>query len=262
VLAKWFDLVGAVSRLREVRVLAGFSRIDPYPVSGERVREAIADGNVSPLSRAPLRWLPAAEIRGEGIFLRFRTEAIESWVAASPQLRHRIEILEARSAAIAAQRGYVRDYVITARLLLVHSFAHALIRQISIECGYSSSALRERLFVSEATEGQGPMNGLLVYTGSPDSEGSLGGLVRLADPDLLEAIVLKTIASASWCASDPVCRETDPQVSGERVSGAACHCCLLVPETACEKFNRELDRTLLAGDADGRWVGFFGTGED
>ena len=106
------------------------------------------------------------------------------------------------------------------------------------------------------------MNGVLVYTGSPDSEGSLGGLVRLADPELLEPIVARTLISVGWCGSDPVCLETDPNQSGDRVSGAACHCCLLLPETACEKFNRELDRAVLVGDADRGFAGFFGNGTE
>lgn len=262
-LAPWFDLVGAVSRLREVRALAGFSRIEPYPVSAEKIADAIRDGNVAPLSKGHRNWLPAAEIRGEGLFLRFRTEAIDAWLAANPAINARVAILESRSAAIAADRGYQRDYAITARLLLVHSFAHALIRTISIDCGYSSSALRERLYVSEPAGSRQAMNGVLVYTGSPDSEGSLGGLVRLADPRQIERIVMRALRAARWCGSDPVCLETDPAQSGDRVSGAACHCCLLVPETACEKFNRELDRTMLVGTAEAEpgpgWRGFFGT---
>lgn len=258
-LADWFELVGAASRLREVRALAGFSRIEPYPVSAERVRQAITDGNISPLSRTPRNWLPAAEIRGEGVFLRFRTEAVDAWIADNPELVRRTAVLEARSRHIADQRGYTRDYTVTPRLLLVHAFSHALIRQISVECGYSASALRERLYVAEA-DGTGPsMNGVLIYTGSPDSEGSLGGLVRLAEPELLEPIMLRTLRSAGWCGSDPVCLETDPAQSGDRVSGAACHCCLLLPETACEKFNRELDRAVLVGDADGTFAGYFAT---
>ncbi|WP_152624114.1 DUF1998 domain-containing protein [Cupriavidus sp. IDO] len=265
-IARWFDLVGAVSRLREVRALAGFSRIEPYPVSGERIAAAIREGFVAPLSKSPRNWLPAAEIRGEGLFLRFRSDAIDSWLADNPEIDDRVAVLENRSAAIAGERGYQRDYSITARLLLVHSFAHALIRTISIDCGYSSSALRERLYVSEP-DGQRPaMSGVLIYTGSVDSEGSLGGLVRLADTAQLKRIVLRTVRSAKWCGSDPVCLETDPAQSGDRVSGAACHCCLLVPETACEKFNRELDRTMLVGSTDAvtgkGWKGFFGTIED
>jgi hypothetical protein len=260
-LQHWFDLVGAVSRLREVRALAGFSRIEPYPVSSERIAHAISEGLIAPLSKIAKNWLPAAEIRGEGLFLRFRNDAIDEWMAANRHIQRRVDALERRSAAIAAERGYPRDYQITARLLLVHSFAHALIRTISIDCGYSSSALRERLYVNESDGQRLAMNGVLIYTGSPDSEGSLGGLVRLADPVHLERIVLKTIRNARWCGSDPVCLETDPAQSGDRVSGAACHCCLLVPETACEKFNRELDRTMLVGasegEVSGQWKGFF-----
>jgi hypothetical protein len=257
VLAPWFDLVGAVSRLREVRAIAGFSRIEPHPVSAERVREAIAQGAISPLSKTPRNWLPAAEIRGEGIFLRFRTDFIDSWAAANEAIRSRADTLESISADMAKRRGYTRDYAVTPRLLLVHSFSHALIRQISIECGYAASALRERLYVAEPQDGRPAMNGVLVYTGSPDSEGSLGGLVRLATPDLLTPIVQKTLRNAGWCGSDPVCLETDPLQAGERVSGAACHCCLLLPETACEKFNRELDRSLMVGAANESYPGFF-----
>lgn len=257
-LAGWFDLIGAATRLREVRALAGFSRIEPFPVSAERVAQAIAEGQVSPLSKSSRNWLPAAEIRGEGIFIRFRTAAVDRWIADNPALLDRCAVLEARSLAIAEQRGYLRDYTVTPRLLLVHSFAHALIRQISVECGYSASALRERLFISEAGPERPAMNGVLVYTGSPDSEGSLGGLVRLAHPDLLLPIILRTLRSAGWCGSDPVCLESDPGQSGDRVSGAACHCCLLLPETACEKFNRELDRAMMVGDADGAFAGYFG----
>jgi hypothetical protein len=256
-LAEWFDLIGAASRLREVRALAGFSRIEPYPVSAERVSEAIDEGAVSPLSKTPKNWRPAAEIRGEGIFLRFRTQVIDAWIEANPGLNERAAILEARSAGMAERRGYARDYEVTPRLLLVHSFAHALIRQISIECGYSASALRERLYVAEPDDANPAMNGVLIYTGSPDSEGSLGGLVRLAMPELLTPIILSTLKAAGWCGSDPVCLETDPRQSGERVSGAACHCCLLLPETACEKFNRELDRAVMVGDADSGFAGFF-----
>lgn len=254
-LAPWFDLVGAVSRLREVRALTGFSRLEPYPVSGERIRDALRDGSISPLSKSPRPWFPAAEIRGEGIFLRFRSSAIDEWIQLNPSLGERAHLLDQRAAQLAAKRGYPRDYTITPRLLLIHSFAHAMIRQLSLDCGYSSSALRERLYVAD--HGASSMNGVLIYTGSPDSEGSLGGLVRLAQPDLIATAVVRAVRHARWCGSDPVCSETDPRQSGDRISGAACHCCLLIPETACEKFNRELDRTFLVGDPQGAWSGFF-----
>ena len=254
---QWFELIGAASRVREVRALSGFSRIEPYPVAVERVNDAIREGMISPLSKSPRNWLPAAEIRGEGIFFRFCTETVDAWIKANPELVRRTEILENRSRHMAEKREYSRRYFVTPRLLLVHSFSHALIRQISVECGYSASAIRERLYVSEAADACEAMNGVLIYTGSPDSGGSLGGLVRLAEPRLLEPIVQRALHNASWCGSDPVCIETDPRQSGERISGAACHCCLLLPETACEKFNRELDRAVLVGDAQGAFKGYF-----
>ncbi|MDQ3597861.1 MAG: DrmB family protein [Pseudomonas sp.] len=250
-----------MSEWRGIRTLVGFTRIEPYPVSLENIRDALNRGVISPLSKSPRKWLPATEIRGEGIFLRFRADAIDAWINANPNVLNRIRALEHRSVMIASERSYERDYTISARLLLVHSFAHALIRTISVDCGYSSSSLRERLYVSEADGALNPMNGVLIYTGSPDSEGSLGGLVRLADPVQLTRVIMKTIRSSLWCGSDPVCSETEPEQSGDKVSGAACHCCLLIPETACEKFNRELDRTMLVGsvatEKNGGWLGFF-----
>ena len=256
-LNKWFDLIGGVSRLREVRALAGFSRILPYPVAVERVNQAIDEGLISPLSKSPRNWLPAAEIRGEGIFFRFRTKAVDEWIRDNPKLIDRAKTLNDLSSRIAAEHGYQQDADITPRLLLVHSFSHALIRQISVECGYSMSALRERLYVKESHEIFPPANGVLIYTGSPDSEGSLGGLVQLAHPDRIESIVKRTLESVKWCGSDPVCIESDPEQSGERVSGAACHYCLMLPETACERFNRELDRSVLVGHPDNEFVGYF-----
>jgi hypothetical protein len=84
----------------------------------------------------------------------------------------------------------------------------------------------------------------------------------MSDQALLEQVILRTVAGADWCGSDPVCLETDPAQAGERISGAACHSCLLLPETACEKFNRELDRTMLVGSHDGTWTGYFSDPED
>ena len=57
--------------------------------------------------------------------------------------------------------------------MMLHSLAHLLITQVSLECGYSSPAIRERVYAGEAGYG------ILLYTGSPDSEGTLGGLVEI-----------------------------------------------------------------------------------
>ncbi len=139
------------------------------------------------------------------------------------------------------------------RLVLLHTLAHLLINQLTYECGYSSASLRERLYVSPGGDG---MNGLLIYTAAGDSEGTLGGLVRMGQPERFEEILRNAITNARWCSSDPVCMDSHGQ-GPDSCNLAACHSCALLPETACEEFNRFLDRGLVAGTRDNPGLGFF-----
>lgn len=129
-----------------------------------------------------------------------------------------------------------------ARYVLLHSLAHVLIRQLSLDCGYSASSVRERIYSS--SDANRSMAGLLLYTASPDSEGSLGGLVDLGSalrfPDLLK----NALRSAMRCSSDPLCADHQPDVHAT-INAAACHACILASETSCETFNRFLDRNVL-----------------
>jgi hypothetical protein len=134
---------------------------------------------------------------------------------------------------------------------MLHSLAHLLITQVSLECGYSSSAIRERIYA-------GPSGcGILLYTGSPDSEGTLGGLVEIGrkiDQHLRNAIDLGRL-----CSNDPVCAQhSAKQALEERfLLGAACHGCLLIAETSCERFNQYLDRSLVVATVGGAGAEFF-----
>ncbi|UQB80123.1 DUF1998 domain-containing protein [Pseudomonas shirazica] len=132
-----------------------------------------------------------------------------------------------------------------ARYLLVHTLAHIMINQMVFECGYSSAALKERIFVSSDPEA--PMAAFLIYTAAGDSEGSLGGLVRIGRPELFEPMVRRALSRASWCSADPVCSEDLGGTGSRRVNKAACHACVLLPETACETINSGLDRALVIG---------------
>jgi len=132
---------------------------------------------------------------------------------------------------------------------LLHTFAHLLINELSYECGYGSSAIKERLYFSASSEK--PMNGILIYT-TGDSEGSLGGLVRLGDPVILSKLMINAIEKAKWCSLDPVCMESRGQ-GPDACNLAACHNCSLVAETSCENGNRLLDRTLLIDEN----IGYF-----
>lgn len=245
-LLPWVDLVSAVHRLREVRALCGFTRIQPYSLNIEDIPDAVLQKKIAPLSAGPISWRPAVEIRGEGVFLRLNEQLLSAW-ASDPAVVKRANRINKIFTDRCGRDGVTPPYQITPRHLLVHSLAHILIRRMSLDCGYSSASLRERLYISEGDGAVPHMAGILIYTASPDSDGSLGGIVSLAEPERISSLLERAIQDALWCGNDPVCIETEPQTNGERLSAAACHNCLLVPETACEKFNRELDRGMLVG---------------
>ena len=237
------DKVLAVERLREVRSIYGFSRLKET-------------NNVCMLSNDQLRWLPATEVRGEGIFINFRRDWIDQW-ASNAKVQERFKILEASYAEHAANRGIAEEdqLNLTPEFILIHSLSHLLIRQISLECGYSTASLSERLYAHDG------MSGVLIYTSTADSDGTLGGLCRLAQPDRLERIFALAIASAEWCSSDPLCMEGVTSYS-EPLNLAACHACLLMPETTCEHLNYFLDRALVPGIPEDNLPPFMPTSEE
>ena len=242
------DRVCLVRKLRETRVLVGFSRLLPVADSGSADLLPIAEDE-------NLRWLPATVVYGEGIFLEFAAQALEAWGKAS-SVKSRISVLRQHYNRSRLERG-LDEVDITAKFVLLHTFAHALIGQLSFDCGYGSASLRERVYC-ESDEPDRPMHGVLIYTASGDSEGTLGGLVRQGETDRLRATIERAIRRAQWCSSDPVCIESSGQGS-DSANLAACHGCVLLPETSCEMGNRLLDRGLLVGTADDPGIGFFST---
>lgn len=244
-LGRWISGLALADRLREVRVLTGFTRIHPPSGPFRNATQALA-----PLSSARLQWLPAIELLGEGIFVHLNVSAVAKWES-QPAVIARVAALLERIKTDLREDETVPDC--SARWLLVHSLAHAMIRRLSLDCGYSSAALRERLFVDSQ---QPQMCGFLIHTGSPDSEGTLGGLVAQGTTDRFFDTLIGAIAEASWCSQDPVCIVGTATLSSPRNS-AACHACLLIPETSCQVFNVLLDRALLVGTPDNPELGFF-----
>jgi hypothetical protein len=146
------------------------------------------------------------------------------------------------------------DRTWASRYLLVHSLAHVLINQFVFECGYSTASLRERVYVS--ADANAPMSGILIYTAAGDSEGTLGGLVRLGRQERLSPVVRRALSRASWCSADPVCSENLGGQGSRLANLAACHACILLPETSCETVNQGLDRAMIVGTADNRQPGW------
>lgn len=250
-------------RLREVSALTGFTRI-ASPLDFDDTQDPSSEHRV-PLARKKLTQVPASEVRGEGIFLRFDEHQVADWCRGRGGTQ---ETLERDALFNEAHRRWRRARNLSPegagypglRYVLLHSFSHALMRQLSLECGYSAASIRERIYAREPDEGA-PMAGILLYTAAPDSEGTLGGLVSLGRPEHLGRHIEQALEQMHLCASDPLCSEHLPvqEIRSSHVSlhGAACHACLLAPETSCERGNKYLDRTLLAETLTGAGLSFF-----
>jgi hypothetical protein len=245
---RWLDRVVLVPRLREVSALYGFTRVD----APEWDVLSTDDRHRAPLSRQDPVWVPCAEMRGEGIFLRFQEDRLADWESRS-DVRERGKILrEAHEAWRAARRLEPGSWP-GMRYLLLHTFSHMLIREFALESGYGAAGIGERIY---ARAGERPMAGILLYTAAPDSEGTLGGLVSLGQPDRLNALIRQALQAATLCSSDPLCAEHDPREHAQ-LYGAACHVCLFASETSCERGNHYLDRALIADTLADLKIGFF-----
>jgi hypothetical protein len=258
-LASWISKINLVERLRETRVFYGFDRIEQssHPLDG-MPQSAMNQLFRYPPSAPQDRWLPAVEVFGEGIYFEIGEQKIAEWYHQNSEwLSVRLSdgfvmrlagVFQTLPPIGAADRAWV------ARYLLVHSLAHIMINQLIFECGYSTASLRERLFVS--ADLSAPMAGFLIYTSAGDSEGTLGGLVRLGRPERIGPIVQRALSRASWCSADPICSENLGGTGSRLANLAACHACVLLPETSCETINQGLDRAMVVGTPYDRDCGF------
>jgi hypothetical protein len=191
-------------------------------------------------------FLPAIEVFGEGVFLRLEEATLSAWETQSAVMRRAAELQERLAKSMRAR--WLKEA--TPRRVLVHTLAHLILRELTFDAGYSASSMRERIYVSDP--GAQPMAGLLIFTAAGDSEGSLGGLARLADPGRMLNTLGSMLLRAEWCSMDPVCSEI-PQ-GPEGLSHSACHACSLVPETSCTMGNVLLDRSMVV-DPDFGYLG-------
>ena len=177
------------------------------------------------IARGNPSWVPANEIRGEGIFFQFSETEIQHWLGRVQRLN--LEFFSAHN-QWRKDRGLQppEDFYPGLRYVLLHSFAHALIRQLSLECGYTAASLRERIYSRNPSTDRPEMAGVLIYTAAPDSEGTLGGLVSLGEPGILERHLNQAMDSMRLCSSDPLFAEHHPGKEGTSLHGASCHACL------------------------------------
>ncbi|MFB2561572.1 DrmB family protein [Rhizobium sp. IMFF44] len=230
-----------VHRLREVTCLYGFTRLEPPPTAAESELDEIqlaVDG--ADLARN-VEWLPAIEQYGEGIFLHVDPDFLNRW-RAQGAVGERTLTLREGEAREAESFGRPPSHLGIAYWAL-HSLSHALMSELSLECGYPLSSLKERVYSSGA--GQADRYGLLIYTSTAGGQGTLGGLSGMAHR--VGELLSRAVKRLALCSNDPICAEHSPvgDYDDRHLHGAACHACLLIPETSCEARNTRLDRGLL-----------------
>lgn len=248
----------AVDRLRKVNALVGFTRIDEM----DRVND-LTSRLVSLTRTGRPEWVVGTEDRGEGIFLQLDEAAVVEW-------ERRVENSALWAAHRAANaRNFERRSSETSkpidpdtrlkppRYWLLHTFAHIMIRQLAMSSGYGAASLSERVYAWTGGGDRPAAAGVLLCTTASDSDGTLGGLVRLSDEELLASAVRSALVQAARCSSDPVCARRTPKDPEDFLHGAACHCCVMASETSCERANRFLDRRFLI-NLPGSNLGFFG----
>jgi len=189
----------------------------------------------------PPHWYPGVDFRGEGVFLQLREARVDEWEVL-PAVREMAARHGKAQRLWSEARGLEFKGPRPARYILLHTLSHLVIRQLSLDCGYSSTSLRERIYSSDDSNLR--MAGILIYTATSDSDGSLGGLVEMGRPDDLGPLIRRALEEAVLCAGDPFCASQEPSGSGQ-LNGAACHACLLIGETACEAGNRHLNRAAV-----------------
>jgi len=220
----------AVTRLKEIQVLRGFSRmggdLTPPDIIGKS------------------KWLPALEMYGEGLFITIDEEILSRWESSLPIQKRAADFIERFAAA---DMNFNVEIQVSPRFLLLHTISHLLIRQLEAVAGYPAASLKERIYYS--SNRNAPMAGILVYVAVPDSSGSLGGLAEHAKPDKFIRLISSVFEHAEWCSLDPVCSEHEGQGPG-LLNKAACHGCALIPEPSCICGNLLLDRTFIKGNLD------------
>jgi hypothetical protein len=230
------ETVIQLHRLREVLALVGFTRFEA--ITPDIQGEYETDVERAQIALEP-QWFPAVENRGEGLFIQLRADAIHQWLG-RPEVKQRLDALAGGHHRWTQDRKHPRPFP-GGPYVLLHTLSHLLIQSLSMRCGYPASSLRERIYVDM----DGGRWGILLYTGSPDADGTLGGLVQQARH--FEDHLTHALRMGALCSNDPICAQHTPgeSMEGRWLHGAACHGCALVAETCCEMRNDYLDRALV-----------------
>ena len=241
---RYINKIVLVDKLTEVEALIGFTRVKPW--NGV----SINDPKLAKLSQNGLKkYYPAVKLNGEGIFIEFDKSMLNNW---EKRIGDRYNQMYS-----VLKKSYLENRRFSPQYVLLHTFSHLLIKEISSKCGYNEASIKEKIYSTYENNSSNEMNGVLIYVSTNDSEGSLGGLIeQFIDSENIENIFDNMIEKAKWCSSDPLCIVSKNQ-GFEGLNYAACHVCTLLPETSCEFFNVTLDRVAITGSLDNPDLGYF-----
>lgn len=244
------DSIVLVERLKDTRAFCGFTRVMPKDeLLGEGEEEELSLENIIRRSYGSTNEVLAHEVRGEGVFIKFAIDPLIEWSSREDVKR---EFSRLPDTVCADMGENLKNPIV---FMLLHSLSHSLIYELSQVAGYSSTSIRERIYVDKVDEDEN-MAGILIYTADSDGEGSLGGLVRLGKPGLFEDILDGAIERNGWCSGDPICSEYGHQGPTSRLL-AACHNCLILPETSCAHYNEFLNRLFVNSEWAQEDIGYF-----
>lgn len=244
----------AMERLKLTSVQPSYTRQEPIDNDSFLVEDINEDSDKVPIKKMythgwkkeSVKYFPAIESYGEGVFIDFDSTTIDNWVAKfGDKINRRISIIQHN---FDNHKRANQERIITPKFVMIHTFCHLIIKELEFLCGYPASSLQERLYIGKE------MQGILIYT-IAGSEGSYGGLVSLAESHKMDNVIRSALERAKDCSSDPICYHTGHEGQGAGGTNlAACFSCALLPETSCEEFNSFLDRRLLIDDDFGFWI--------
>lgn len=244
------DLIKSILRMDKIKftsVQTSYTRQEPISIDTALKEEDIESEKVEAIRKKytskkglTTKYLPAIESFGEGIFFEFDNDILDKWINSNELIRDRVQPIINNYHNF--DSAFNKDIEVNSKLILIHTFSHLIIKELEYLCGYPSTSIQERIYVSENPN----MNGVLIYT-IAGSEGSYGGLTSLCDDNKIGKLIQSALTRAKDCATDPICYHTTGQGVGN-LNLSACFSCSLLPETSCELFNSFLDRRLLVDD--------------
>jgi hypothetical protein len=233
-------VLGGSLPLNTVESITEYSRT--LAAMNRRRSSASDERRNQPWASTPL----ASGIFGEGLFIRLKEDEVSEWESRSEVIERSAEIVRNAEGLMGSHDGLGPPM---ARMVLVHTFAHVIMNQWALDCGWPVSDFGERLYVGEG------MAGVLIYTSGEYPASSLGRVIAQSSPEVVETSTSEALANAIWCSNDPYCISTPSGLGASNLG--ACHACAILPRTSCEAMNCFLDRGLLVQTQNAAGAGFF-----